>query len=93
MTKERREEVVVVALVLLIVMIVVANRIVNRIMMRRKVSERTRLAVELHDSLSQTLAGVACQIAAGEHAVEDDPKPQRTSCKPPSACWNRAARS
>ena len=64
---------VVISLVLLIVMIVVANRIVNRIMMRRKVSERTRLAVELHDSLSQTLTGVALQLAAGHDAVDDDP--------------------
>ncbi len=37
-------------------------------------SERTRLAVELHDSLSQTLAGVACQIAAGQGAISDDPE-------------------
>ena len=64
---------VVISLALLIVMIVVANRIVNRIMMRRKVSERTRLAVELHDSLSQTLTGVAMQLAAGHDAVDDDP--------------------
>ena len=65
---------VVIFLVILIVFIVVANRIVSRLIMRRKVSERTRLAVELHDSLSQTLAGVACQIAAGQDAVRDDPE-------------------
>ena len=64
----------VVFLVVLIVFIVIANRVVNRMIMRRKVSERTRLAVELHDSLSQTLAGVACQIAAGHDAVDEDPK-------------------
>ena len=64
----------VVFLVVLIVFIVAANRIVSRMIMRRKVSERTRLAVELHDSLSQTLAGVACQIAAGHDAVDEDPK-------------------
>ena len=34
-----------------------------------KVEERTRLAVELHDSLSQTLTGVALQIDAGERIV------------------------
>ena len=39
-----------------------------------KTMERTRLAVELHDSLSQTLAGVTCQIAAGRDAVADDPQ-------------------
>ena len=64
----------VVFLIALIVLIMVANRIVSRMIMRRKVSERTRLAVELHDSLSQTLAGVACQIAAGHDAVDEDPK-------------------
>ena len=63
----------IIALLALIVFIVVSNRIFNRIMMRRKVAERTRLAVELHDSLSQTLAGVACQIAASENAVSEDP--------------------
>lgn len=65
---------VVVFLIVLIVFIMVANRVVNRMIMRRKVAERTRLAVELHDSLSQTLAGVACQIAAGHDAVDEDPK-------------------
>ena len=64
----------IISLLVVIVLIIVANRIINGIMMRRKVSERTRLAVELHDSLSQTLAGVACQITAGGNAVEDDPK-------------------
>ena len=64
----------VVFLVILMVFIIIASRVVNRIIMRRKVSERTRLAVELHDSLSQTLAGVACQIAAGHDAVLEDPE-------------------
>ncbi|MBQ3289581.1 MAG: ATP-binding protein [Kiritimatiellae bacterium] len=64
----------VISLLVIIVLIIAANRIINRIMMRRKVSERTRLAVELHDSLSQTLAGVACQISAGHDAIDDDPK-------------------
>ena len=64
----------VVFLIVLIVFIMVANRVINRMIMRRKVSERTRLAVELHDSLSQTLAGVACQIAAGQGAISDDPE-------------------
>ena len=63
----------VIALLALIILIVVANRVINRIMMRRKLAERTRLAVELHDLLSQTLAGVACQIAAGQGAISDDP--------------------
>jgi signal transduction histidine kinase len=64
----------IITLLFVIVFIITANRIINRIVMRRKISERTRLAVELHDSLSQTLAGVACQIAAGQGAVLEDPQ-------------------
>ena len=68
-------------LLVLSVFIVATNRIINRIMMRRKIAERTRLAVELHDSLSQALAGVACQIAAGENAVADDPEAAKALLK------------
>lgn len=66
--------------VLSLIGMTVWNRILNRIVVRRsrvlareqiargiselKVEERTRLAVELHDSLSQNLAGVAFQVAA-----------------------------
>ena len=38
-----------------------------------KAEERTRLSVELHDSLSQNLAGVACQIDTAEYALHEDP--------------------
>ena len=38
-----------------------------------RVEERTRLAVELHDALSQTLTGVAFQIDAAELARRKDP--------------------
>ena len=38
-----------------------------------KVGERTRLAVELHDSLSQNLEGLACQVTALEGVLADDP--------------------
>lgn len=48
------------------------NRILKRLG-RLKLAERTRLAVELHDSLSQSLAGLACQIAAANDAVRDEP--------------------
>ena len=34
-----------------------------------KTGERTRLAVELHDSLSQNLEGVACQVAASQNLM------------------------
>ena len=68
---------------------VVWNRILNRLVERRsrellkeqvahsssvlRIDERTRLAVELHDSLSQNLAGVACQMAATRNSLESDP--------------------
>ena len=39
-----------------------------------KIEERTRLAVELHDSLSQTLTGVAFQIEAAERARQQNPE-------------------
>ena len=69
--------------------ILIWNRILNRLVERRsrellreqagrvgdklKVGERTRLAVELHDSLSQTLTGVSFQIDAAEQARQKDP--------------------
>ena len=39
-----------------------------------KIEERTRLAVELHDSLSQALTGVAFQIEAAERARQKNPE-------------------
>ena len=36
----------------------------SRLKASLRIAERTHLAVELHDSLSQNLSGVACQIAA-----------------------------
>lgn len=73
----------VIALVLLLTGTVIWNRFLNRLVERRgkqlfradiqrasealRVEERTRLAVELHDSLSQNLTGVALQIKAGRH--------------------------
>ena len=76
------------SLILVLVAFVIWNRILNRIIDRRshellkeqiarvsadlKVDERTRLAVELHDSLSQNLAGLACQVVAAKNAVGTD---------------------
>ena len=70
------------------------NRSINRLAVRRgralareqlvhaaselKVEERTRLAVELHDALSQNLASVAFQVAAGGRMIESDPRTART---------------
>ena len=64
------------------------NRMLNRIVARRgrqllkeeiahaktafRVDERTRLAAELHDSISQTLTGVSLQIDAAERARRKD---------------------
>lgn len=61
------------------------NRILNRLVQRRgqelsqaevarvsselRVGERTRLAVELHDTLSQNLTGIALAINAGEYVL------------------------
>lgn len=44
----------------------------------KKVEERTRLAVELHDSLSQTLTGVAMQLEVG---ATDTAKTMLTACR------------
>ena len=75
------------------VFFVVWNRILQHLVVRRsrelareqiardaadlKVGERTRLAVELHDSLSQNLEGLACQVSALEGVLADDPATAR----------------
>lgn len=75
-----RLAVVIIALILVIVAILVWNRMLKVLSERRgralcdeqmssaiselKVEERTRLAVELHDSISQVLTGIALQIDA-----------------------------
>ncbi len=75
-------------LFLLLVGAIVYNRILNRLIERRsralfrercahadtelRIGERTRLAVELHDSLSQTLTGVSFRIDAAEESVGTD---------------------
>ena len=69
--------------------IAVWNRMLNRIVERRtrelmkerlahdgadlKVEERTRLAVELHDTLAQNLTGISLQIDAAQMAAEENP--------------------
>lgn len=37
-----------------------------------KLKERTQLAVEIHDSLSQALTGLACQVTAAQDSLEVD---------------------
>ncbi len=84
-----RLTVVISILLAALVAIYVWNRILQRLVNRRgrelyreqvahaisefKTGERTRLAVELHDSLSQTLSGVACHLAVGAETVRTDP--------------------
>lgn len=81
---------VIAALLLLLAVSVVGNWLLNRLVERRgralyreqlatasatmRTAERTRLAVELHDSLSQTLTGVSFQIDAAEDALLQKPQ-------------------
>ena len=81
----QRLTVVVGLLLVAILAIIIWNRILQRIVVKKsrqllkgelvqlkstlRVNERTRLAVELHDSMSQNLSGVACQIAAAKGAL------------------------
>jgi len=85
---------VIIALVVFLVGALVWNRVIAVISERRskelynekidhalaeqKVEERTRLAVELHDSISQTLTGIALQLDGGE---VETAKTMLTSCR------------
>lgn len=85
----RRLLIVIGSLITVLVGILIWNRILNRLVERRsrqlfreqvarssselKVDERTRLAVELHDTLSQKLAGVAYQIASLHRSLKTRP--------------------
>ncbi len=80
--------VLVAVLVLALLAIVLWNRTLHHLVERRgrqlyrteiakaeaelRVSERTRLAVELHDSISQTLTGVSFQIDAAQQTLPKD---------------------
>ena len=79
-----------VTLALCTIGILIWNRILNRIVERRsrallkerlahdeaelKKEERTKLAVELHDSLSQNLTGIAFQLDVAELTAENSPE-------------------
>ncbi len=85
----RRLTVVISVLLAALIAIYIWNRILQRLVSRRgrelyreqvahavaefKTDERTRLAVELHDSLSQALSGVACHLTVGAEAFDTDP--------------------
>ena len=81
-----RLTIVIGALLILLTGFFTWNRILNRLVVRRsqelfreqvehyeadlRVDERTRLAVELHDSLSQVLTGVAMEVEAAQQFTE-----------------------
>ena len=85
----RRLSVVISVLLAALIGVYIWNRILQNLVSRRgrelyreqvahaiaefKTEERTRLAVELHDSLSQTLSGVACHMAVGASTFDTDP--------------------
>jgi len=56
-----------------------ASEQVAHVMSDLKVYERTRLAVELHDSLSQNLTGVSLAIRAANRLADSDPSGMRKS--------------
>lgn len=60
------------ALVLLLLAVLARTR-ATRIAAAFRFKERTRLAVELHDSLSQNLTGVALEVTAAERDFKADP--------------------
>lgn len=63
---------VIAILVAALIVVYVRNRLLKRLA-AVKLRERTQLAVELHDSLSQTLAGLACQISSAKCTPEAKP--------------------
>jgi len=85
----RRLTVVISVLLAALIAIYIWNRVLQRLVTQRgrelyreqvahavaefKTDERTRLAVELHDSLSQALSGVACHMTVGAEAFDTDP--------------------
>lgn len=82
--------IVILALVVVLVVFAVWVRVLNRLVERRsrelfketaaragadlRVDERTRLAVELHDSISQNLTGASFHIDAAESMMGEDPE-------------------
>ena len=85
----RRFLILIAVLLILLVAILVWNRVLQSVIRRKshelmheqlakvrselRVSERTNLAVELHDALSQNLTGLAFQLATAKSALSADP--------------------
>lgn len=81
---------IIASLAIILVAIVIWNRTLQTLVRRKsrallreqlanvryelRVSERTNLAVELHDSLSQNLTGLAFQLASTRNALSTDPR-------------------
>ena len=64
---------VLVGILLVVLALLVVWHFIARANNAAKIRERTRLAVELHDSLSQNLTGLAFQIATTKSALAEDP--------------------
>lgn len=60
--------------ILLLLAAFLAKTLLSQALMKTRLRERTILAVELHDSLSQTLTAVSCQITAAEDTFASNPK-------------------
>ena len=83
-----RLAVVVTMLLILLIAMLIWNRVLRAVIDRKsrslireelsqvklalRIDERTHLAIELHDSLSQNLSGIACQIAATKGLVPEE---------------------
>lgn len=63
---------VVIALLLVALLALQLRSRVLRRLARIKLNERTQLAVEIHDSLSQALTGLACHISAARNTIDTD---------------------
>ena len=64
-------------IVLVLTVLLVLREQLGRIKTRLKVNERTRLAVELHDSLAQNLSGITFEINAADRFADEDPAASR----------------
>ena len=62
---------VIVLLLIALVIAMLRNAYAKRLA-QTKINERTQLAVEIHDSLSQTLTGLACHITAAQKTIGTD---------------------
>ena len=85
----RRLVVVIATLIILLTLVFIWNGILRHLIERRsrqllkaeiaqaesklRISERTRLAIELHDAVSQTLTGIAFQVDAAQKTLHENP--------------------